>query len=47
MSYVEISTEKGCLCQCPKCKRIYIDEYKCKDCDVELDEICEIVTDAY
>lgn len=47
MSSIHIDIEKSWLCQCPKCKRIYIDKSKCKDCGCILDEITDIVTDAY
>lgn len=47
MADIDIKTEKTTILQCPKCKTIYTDEFKCVDCSEELIEICTVLTDAY
>ena len=44
---MKIDTETGVLTQCPKCKRVFLDEYTCPDCKITTDEICDVVTEAY
>ena len=47
MANVELKTETSDICQCPICKTIYIDEYKCPKCNKDLEEIITVVTEVF
>lgn len=47
MANIELNDETSYLCQCPKCKKIVIDEWTCSDCNIEMNEITQVVTSVY